>query len=588
MKFTRRILCSAVLASAFCLPALAAEGVMPAKKRLPAVREAKPAAIPQALPEGSLAGELVYAEQPGQLVYQVLLAEIALQRGNVELASKAYANLALRTRDPKVLERTVAVAGYARRYDVAQDAARLWLEVEPESKRAQQLLTSLMIVSNQLDDLAPGLVRMLEADPAALADNLMGLNRMLARNPNRQAVFELIEKVCRPFFGKAEAHYAVAMAAGAAGEYARALAEARRALELRPDWEVAALLQAQLLARGSSAEAVGFLQGFVERNPNARDARLYLARLLVAEKRYGDARQHFERLLVEFPDNPEIVFPVAILALQQDDLVLAERQFKHFLTLPGGDKNFAYFYLGEMAEDGKRFDEALNYFAQVKAGEQYLPAQFRQARLLINQGNLGAARKVLSSAKGATPEDRTQLLIAEAGLLRDAKQTQAAFELLEPALAAQPDQPDLLYESAMLAERLGRLDILESRLRKLIQLRPDNAQAYNALGYSLADRKLRLPEARELIEKALKLSPDDYFILDSMGWVLYRQGDLTAALTYLERALQRRDDPEISMHIAEVLWELGRKEEAQRVLGEARQRHPDNEPLVEASKKFAP
>ena len=201
---------------------------------------------------------------------------------------------------------------------------------------------------------------------------------------------------------------------------------------------------------------------------------------------------------------------------------------------------------------------------------------------------LDAARSQLKQASTATPEERIQLLIAEAALLRDAKQTQAALDLLEQALSKDPDQPDLLYESALLAEKLGRMEILESRLRRLIELRPDSAQAYNALGYSYADRNLRLTEARELIEKALALSPDDTFIIDSWGWVLYRQGDLAGALVQLERAYAQRDDPEIAAHLGEVLSALGRAEEARRILTEAQQKHPDSDTLTDAVKKFAP
>ncbi|MEI7614111.1 MAG: tetratricopeptide repeat protein [Betaproteobacteria bacterium] len=588
MKPIQHVLCFAAITLGFSLSAYAAEGGVPAKKRAPAVREGKAATPALQFPAALRPEEPRYVTQPGQVVYQVLLAEIALQRGDLDLASSAYADLAVRTRDAKVLERTVAVAGFARRFDLALEAARLLVEIEPESKTAQQMLASVMVVSNQLDDLAPNLIRMLEMEREALPQNLLGLNRMMARNPNRLAVYQLIEKVCKPFFGMAEAHYAVAVAAASAGVNERALAETRRALELRPDWELAALLQAQLISRYSTTEAISFLQDLIGRHPKVGDARMLLARMLVSEKRYADARQQFSLLLEAYPDNPDVVFPVAILALQQNDRVFAEAQFKYFLTLAVTDKNYAYYYLGQIAEEDKRGDEALDYYARVISGEQYLPAQMRRARLLVERGDLDAARKVLQATKGATPEERIQLAIAEAALLRDAKQPQAAFDLLEPLLTRQPEQTDLLYESALLAEKIGRLDMLESRLRKLIALRPDSAQAYNALGYSLADRKLRLPEARELIEKALSLSPDDYFILDSMGWVLFRQGDLPGALSYLERALSKRDDPEIAAHVGEVLWALGRKDDARRVLTESKQKFPDNDVLSDAVKKFAP
>lgn len=284
MKDTRRTVLTAALLIAFSTSALAAGETSPVKPRKPAASKQKPAASKQkiAVPQSNEVdlGDEQDKESAGQLVYQMLLAEIALQRGDAELASKAYADLALRTRDPKVLERTVEVAGYARRLDLALEAARLWVEVDPSSMRAQQMLTGVLVMSDRLDDLAPHLIRMLEIDKASLGTNLLGLNRMLSRNTDRQAVFRLIDKVCAPFFGVAEAHYAVAMAAGSAGERPRALAEVRRALELRPDWDMAALLEAQLLSRDSSSEAIASLQRFIARNPGAREVELHLARAL--------------------------------------------------------------------------------------------------------------------------------------------------------------------------------------------------------------------------------------------------------------------------------------------------------------------
>ena len=313
-----------------------------------------------------------------------------------------------------------------------------------------------------------------------------------------------------------------------------------------------------------------------------------ISRALVGEKRYADAKRHFDHLLREYPDNPEIVYPVAILALQQNDVALAEAQLKHLLTLDFPDKSVAYFYLGQIADDRKHPDEAIGYYARVGAGEHYLSAQVRSAHLLAAKGKLDAARQQLRDAQVKTAPERVQLTIAEAQLLREAKRTQEAFDLLDRALSEQAEQPDLLYEAALLAERLGRMETLESYLRKLIALKPDSAQAHNALGYSLADRNQRLPEARELIEKALKLSPDDPFILDSMGWVLYRQGDFPGALAQLQRAYAQRPDPEIAAHLGEVLWMLDRKDDARRTWREAQRKHPANEELADVVKKFAP
>lgn len=581
MKYFRSTLLFAALAALFSQQALAADEVTPAKKRPPAKEAKRPVTNnPKSASEQLL-------DQSGQQVFQVLVAEMALQYGDTSLATKAYSDLSLRTRDPRVLERTVEIAGYARRFDIALEAAKLWLDVEPDSVRAQQMLTSMLIMSNRMDELAPTLIRMLEMDRAALGVNLLGLNRMFARNEDRVAVFNLIEKVCRPFFGVAEAHYAVAIAANSAAMHERAQAEANRALELRPEWEMAALLQAQIAARTSTAQAITYLQAFVDRNPMARDVHLQLARALVGEKRYDEARQHFNQLLKGFPNNPDVVYPVALLALQQNDLVVAETQFNRLLALDIPDKSIAYYYLAQIAEEKGKLDEALGLYAKVESGDQMVQARMRSAQILAGQGKLDEARKLLSEASTGSEEQSIQFAIAEAALLRKAKQPQAAFDLLDARLEQQPDNAELLYETALLAERLDQLEIMERRLRRLIELQPGYAQAYNALGYSFAERGIRLPEARELIDKALTLLPNDTFILDSLGWVLYRQGDLSGALATLERAYGMRDDPEIGAHLGEVLWALGRKDDAQKLLRAAQKKHPDNEPLADAVKKFA-
>lgn len=581
MKHVRSTLLLAALTALFSQQTLAADEVTPAKKRPPA-KEAK---RPVASNPKSASEQLI--DQSGQQVFQVLVAEMALQLGDTNLATKAYSDLSLRTRDPRVLERTVEIAGYARRFDIALEAAKLWLDVEPDSVRAQQMLTSMLIMSNRMDELAPTLIRMLEMDRAALGANLLGLNRMFARNEDRVAVFNLIEKVCRPFFGVPEAHYAVAIAASSAAMHERAQAEANRALELRPEWEMAALLQAQIAARTSTAQAVAYLQAFVERNPMARDVHLQLARALVGEKRYDEARQHFNQLLQGFPDNPDVVYPVALLALQQNDLAVAEAQFNRLLTLDIPDKSIAYYYLAQIAEEKGKLDEALGLYAKVESGDQMIQARMRSAQILAGQGKLDEARKLLSEASTGSEEQSIQFAIAEAALLRKAKQPQAAFDLLDARLENLPDNAELLYETALLAERLDQLEIMERRLRRLIELQPEHGQAYNALGYSFADRGIRLPEARELIDKALALMPNDTFILDSLGWVQYRQGDLAGALATLERAYGMRDDPEIGAHLGEVLWAIGRKDDAQKLLRAAQKKHPDNEPLADAVKKFA-
>jgi Flp pilus assembly protein TadD len=283
-----------------------------------------------------------------------------------------------------------------------------------------------------------------------------------------------------------------------------------------------------------------------------------------------------------------VIYAVALLSLQSSDHVMAEASLKRLLELDFRDQDLVRVYLGQIAEEQKRLPEALEWYKSVEPGSQYLIARIRSAQILTRQGSLDAARALLQASDVTDGTQRVQLVLAEAQLLRDAGQTKQAFDLVGETLQRLPDNPELMYDYAMLAERIERVDLLESSLRRLIALRPDHAHAYNALGYSLADRNLRLPEARELIEKALQLAPEDAFIVDSMGWVLFRQGALEDALRYLKRAYTARPDPEIAAHLAEVLWTMGDKPEAERVLKEVGDKNPGNETLMKTIKRLKP
>src|SRR5258708_8893965 len=268
-------------------------------------------------------------------------------------------------------------------------------------------------------------------------------------------------------------------------------------------------------------------------------------------------------------DSSDMAVAVARLSLQLKDYDAAEKYLKSLIESPYRDKDGVRLYLGQVAEERKNLPEALRWYGEVSGGEQCVQAEIRYAQVLARQGKLDEARAHLQQAAAKDSQQRVQLVLAEAQLLRDANQPKAAFDLVGQALERLPNNPELLYDYAMLAEKIERVDILEASLRKLIEIRPEHAHAYNALGYSLADRNQRLPEARELIEKALKLAPDDSFIIDSMGWVLYRMGDLKDSLGYLRRAFAGRPDPEIAAHLGEVLWAMGERADARRAVGAA-------------------
>lgn len=520
------------------------------------------------------------------VLYEYLLAEIAGQRGAVGLSAQAYADLAKQTRDPRIAKRAAEVALYARMPAAAIDAARIWYETEPSSLQALQALTSLLIGAKREEEALPYLQKLLEGDDSGAG--FLQLARLLANNQDKALTLKLVQQLAQPYPGSAQAHFAVAQAAVGAGQDELALTEVRAAAQLQPDWDLPVLLEAQLLQRQSNALALQRLAAFLERHPMARDVRMSYARALVAEKKYTEARAEFQTLLKDFPDNTDVVFAVGVLSLQLQDYAQAQANFKRLLLLPYRDKNTVRMYLGQIAEEQKDYPEALRWYDEVAGGELYLRAQIRYALVLSKQGKLDAARAHLQQVEVDSESAKVQLLLTEAQMLRDAKQPRAAFDLIGNALQSMPDQPELLYDYAMLAEKLDRLDLLEDSLTKLIKLKPDHAHAYNALGYSLAERNLRLPEAQELIEKALQLSPEDPFIMDSMGWVLYRAGKSTQALEYLRKAYTTRPDPEIAAHLGEVLWVAGERSEADKIWLEASKKAPDNDALNSTIKRFKP
>lgn len=536
--------------------------------------------------EPEIRSPLPKQELTENLLYEYLLAEIAGQRGNIGLSAQAYVDLAKRTRDPRIARRATEIALYARMNSSAVEAAKIWYETQPDAERPLQALAGLLVAGGRYDEALPYLRKLLADSPSGPANGFAQLGRTLANAQDKRAALKLVQDLAAEHPKLPQAHYAVAQAAAAAGEDRLAIEEARKARELRPDWEAAALLEAQLVQKTSVDQAAAILAEYLRKYPSAREARLGYARTLIAQKHFAEARAEFQKLMAGAPENTDVAFAVALLSIQLKDYDAAEKYLRNLLDSPYRDKDSVRLYLGQVAEEQKRLEEALRWYGEIGEGEQYIPAQIRYAQVLAKQGKLDPARAHLQQAAARNSQQRVQLILAEAQLLRDANQPKAAFDLVGNALERLPNNPDLLYDYAMLAEKIERVDVLEASLRKLIEIRPEHAHAYNALGYSLADRNQRLPEARDLIAKALQLAPDDSFIMDSMGWVLYRMGNLKDALGYLRRAYAGRPDPEIAAHLGEVLWVMGQRKEAEHVLDDAARSSPDNETLANTIKRL--
>jgi tetratricopeptide (TPR) repeat protein len=514
----------------------------------------------------------------------LLVAEIAAQRDSTGYSAQTYVDLAKRTRDPRIARRAAEISNFAKLPNLALDAAKIWYETEPASMLALQTVTGLLIGARRVEEAEPYLVKLFAANDTSATNGFMQINRFLSPNPDKSTNLAIVRKLAANYPTLAQAHFAVAQAAANVDDDALALEEVRQASKLRPEWDLAAIFEAQLLQAKAPAEAQARLAGYLQKYPGSREAGLNYARLLVLDKKLPEARAQFEALLKSFPDTPEVLYSVGLLSVQLKDYDSGEKYLSQLLQTPFRDKNGVRFTLGQLAEEKKDFPGALKWYLQIESGQQFIPSRLRYAQILAKQGKLDEAREFLR--KVSAGDQQVQMLVAEAQLLREVNQNAEAFKVLNQALESQPDQPDLLYDRALTAEKIERYDILEADLIKLISIKPDHAHAYNALGYSFADRNVRLEEAKKLIEKAIVLAPDDLFIVDSLGWTYYRMGDFPRALENLRRAWKGRPDAEIGAHLGEVLWMSGDKDEAERIWQEAVKNAPDNESLQKTIKRF--
>jgi Flp pilus assembly protein TadD len=521
-----------------------------------------------------------------ELMFKYLMAEFADQRGNWQAAYVNMLAIAQQTRDPRVARRAAEIALNAKQTSEALAAIRLWRDMAPQSEEAAQYYLSFIMLSDNLAEAFPILQqRLKEARPPVRGTLILQIQRMLARAKNKAAAFTLLEELVAPYHSMMESRLALAQAAFIQGNNTRAMQEARTALMANPGSELAALTLAQVMP--NKDEAAKALSGFLAANPKSREVRLAYARMLVEQKQYEQAQREFKILLKEQPKDLTVLYALGLLGTQSKDLKEAENYLTTYLDVLAAnpdenrDPTQALLILAQLAEDRGDTKAALEWLNQVEPEmrQAHLGAQVKRAQLLAKEGDVAAARKLLKDLKADGEDEQIQLLMAEAQILRNANQPQEAILVLENGLKRFPNNVDLLYDYAMLAEKSNKLDVMESALRKVIELAPNNQHAYNALGYSLAERNLRLQEAFVLIEKALQLAPEDPFILDSMGWVQFRLGRIKEAESLLRRAYELRPDPEIAVHLGEVLWVKGQQEDAKKLWRDANTKDPKNDTL---------
>jgi tetratricopeptide (TPR) repeat protein len=528
-----------------------------------------------------------------ELMFRYLSAEIAMQRGNAFAAYATMLSIARSTSDPRLARRATEMAMSGSLPAEALKAARVWHEIAPHSEEASQVLLSLQLQSNRADEAKQSLATLLSSSsPTTLPLAIGNVQRLLSRLPDRARAASLLKELLEPYRDALDARLALAQMAMVSGDRAAAIKELQNTLTKFPASEIAALMLAQITE--DKAEATKTLVDFLKKNPKAREVRLAYSRMLFEQGKIADAKKEFKTLLQQTPNDQTALYALGLLSAQANEMADAEKYLSTYIAnlkdQPDRERDAtqALMVLAQIAED--RNDEAgvMKWLQMVPVLGQSgaVNATIKRAQLQAKAGKLDEARKLLNEADVNNDDERVKLIIGEAQLLKESGKFGDAMRLLEDALELYKNNIDLLYELAMLAEKNQQFDLMESTLRKVIQLAPDSQHAYNALGYSLADRNLRLQEAYDLIKKALSLAPEDPFIMDSMGWVEFRLGRLEKAEELLKRAFAIKADPEIAAHLGEVLWVLGREDEAKKLWRNAGGKDSKNDTLKSTLKRL--
>ncbi|MFM0375975.1 tetratricopeptide repeat protein (plasmid) [Paraburkholderia strydomiana] len=526
-----------------------------------------------------------------QIVFQVLAAEVALQRNQPAPAYQTYLALARDTHDPRMAQRATEIALAAQSPSDALAAAQLWQQYAPGSERAAQLDASLLVLSGKPDDAAPLLARELEKVPAQNRGSaILALQLLISRGPNRIGGLHVLQDLLKNDMNRPEAQLAVARQQLVSNDAPGARKSLEQALALKPDYLPAALMLSQM-GPEERKEGIASLEKYVQQNPKSHDARLALAQMYLASDRLDDAQKQFEIMHKANANDLTPLMALALIKIQQKNFAEAQTYLTQYAQqaekTPGADAGQAYIYLAQLALEQKNEAAAADWLDKISpSSQQYMPAQITRAQLLAKQGKPDDARRQLANLRPADPRDQALVARTDAAILFDAKRYPEAETRLQQATAAFPDDPDLSYDYAMAAEKNGHFDVMEAQLRKLIQTQPDNPQAYNALGYSLADRNQRLAEADKLVEKASSLAPNDAFIMDSVGWVKYRMGNTSDAIKVLRKAYDIQPNAEIGAHLGEVLWKAGDQDQARAAFREARKLEPNNETLVKTLQRL--
>lgn len=530
-----------------------------------------------------------FSPQQQEYMYKTLVAELAAQRGQYDVAAHYFLDVAKQSQNADFAERATQIALYINEYKLALQTTQEWVKLAPTSIEANRLFSNLLLHFGKVDEALTHLDNVLNKFKDDPEQSLRILALIVEQPSDIANVLELMRKLLLRHANDLSVLLVYANLLIDDNKLERALNVVRQILDIDPNYEQGVSLYAVVLERQGKAEhALLWLKQALRKKPTNEKWRFLYAKLLTKVARYDEAMQQYRQLAQEHPENSEILQTLGLLALETGQLSVAKDYFTKLLNNEES-ADIGYYHLGQVAEKENNSTEALDWYSKVKAGKYYLSAKIDSAGVLFKQGRIAEGRQFLRGATGLNEIEKLTLIQAEARLLTEQKQYGDALAVYNDALKTYANNIDLLYSRALLAEEMGQFKQLEHDLRQILELEPNNVEALNALGYTLADRTQRYQEAHQLIKKALELSNEDPFhLLDSMGWVLYRMGQYQEAIVYLRQAQTKEDDPEVAAHLGEALWANGQQEEAKTVWEKALKTFPEDKKLREVMQKFLP
>ncbi len=520
------------------------------------------------------------------VMYMLMAAELAGQRGQYGIALEGYMEASKRAKAPRFAERAAKIAMYMKDSKKTDEAVSLWLRQDPVNPTARKIAALSALRTGKKQAAVDHLNAVLKADPAGFEKTALELANVLQNDDKSDFFYEVLDALAVKNPDQAVVYFVQSLLAMEMKDNALAEKKVQQALNIQPDWDKALIFQAQIAVfSGDLTRAKNLLRNASVKYPENDKLKKLLAQVLIKATEYEAAGEVYQGIVSANPKDAESQIALALVHLQLDRDGKAEDIFKQLLDQPEW-QNQASFYLGKIEEKRGHTQKALAWFDKVSEGPLVFESAISAVSLLVKDKKFDQADTRLNLLSSQFPKQKLRIILMQAGLYGQQQHYEKGYTLLTDALAGQPDQRDLLYTRALMAERINRLDVLEADLKKILAKNPNDAEALNALGYSLLGNVGRYADAEKYLQQALKLQPNEAVIMDSFGWLQFKQGKLMQALGYLERAHAKQQESEIAAHLAEVLWALGRKEEARKIFNAAIKKAPEDEYLLDFQKRI--